>query len=208
MGRKDFNLKAEKRNKKPEKGNKTDNLPQPDIVNQMAAEIIAGSQGKRDARESRFLLYYLVGYDVPTAGRMAGYAETTCHTNLYSKIRNSRQLREKVGEILSLLPEKYREWCKSRLLDVVEIDRKVLDRYLDDPELAIKHPRALRQIKEAAGVLDQERGSQQPPIRIGQIQIMVAGRARELEQGAEPRIPLPARIIDIPKENDEEPQTE
>lgn len=188
--------------KKLEKSKDIEKLPDPDLINKLAADVIADGKSPREARETRFLLFYLLGYKVQTAGKMAGYAPSTCQGELYRKIKNPSILRERITEILSRLPEQYRQWCKARLLDVVEIDRKVLDLYLDDPLLAIKHPRALRQIKEGAGALGDEAGPA-PHISVDKIQVYIAERANILDQTTEAKPVDSVQAIEVkPIEDD------
>ena len=156
--------------KKTKKSNDTAKLPDKSMIEEMAGELIAAKQGKKNPREDIFFLYYLAGYDVPTSGKLAGYSPSYADCKLTRKVKNSAKLREKLGEILSLLPDQYRQWCRARLLDVVQIDRGVLEKLKAEPELAIKHPRALRQIKESAGVLEEEQ-PRVPAINISEMRL-------------------------------------
>ena len=141
--------------KKDKKHNQIKDIVKPEIVDEVVGQIASTSTDKKDKRRDKFLLYWLLGYPVRTAGITAGYKESYAKFGLYEVLKQPI-VKERLLEITSAMPEKYRALCRLRLGDVAEVEGSVINLMKDDPKLALKHPQVLKQLKKSAGVLEDE----------------------------------------------------
>jgi len=101
---------------------------------------------------------------VREAGRAAGYSENYCNTNLYNKLKSDK--------FLGRIREYYKSEKHIQLPVINKIEQKALAAYLDSPELAIKNPGLLKDLKTAAGIKQEEEQETQY-INIKQAQIFM-----------------------------------
>ena len=85
---------------------------------------------------------------IKEAGLKAGYSEAYCNADLCRKLKNPK--------FLSKLREFYKSQKHVQLPYINAIEKKALDRYYEDPELAIKNPGLLKDLKTAAGIQQEE----------------------------------------------------
>ena len=163
--------KKVKKTEKTEKSNDITDIVDPNDIDEVVGQIASISSDKKDSRQDKFLLYWLLGYSVRVAAITAGYSEGTSRgSNLY-KVLKRPITRERLLQITNGMPEKYKALCRMRMGDVAEIESGVVKLMKDDPELALKHPQVLKQMKQAAGVLLDE-VSPPPTVNIKSLKIM------------------------------------
>lgn len=139
--------------KKPKNSNDITDIIDPNTVDEVMATILTTSN---DERRDKFILYWLLGYNMKTAALAAGYKQSYAESGIQKAMRDSPILRERIEKITSVMPEKYKALCRMRLPDVAEVEGGVIKLMKDDPEMAMKHPQVLKQMKQAAGVLVDE----------------------------------------------------
>jgi len=192
MGKSSFELlqelqknkaKTAKKVKKTEKSEKSNQnkdimgLVDPNDVDEVIGQVASTS---KDRMRDKFILYWLLGYSVRSAGIAAGYKASTVHSGKLYKWLKSSIVKERLEKISGVIPEKYRALCRLRLTDVGEIEASVLKLMKDDPEKALRHPQMLKQVKQAAGVLVEEVIPAQT-VNIESLKIMQQINLRECE---------------------------
>ncbi|MBC8466726.1 MAG: hypothetical protein H8D55_02695 [Deltaproteobacteria bacterium] len=120
------------------------------IVNEVVSNIIGDN--KKDKR-TKFFMYWFLGVNQKTAAKLAGYQPNYGYA-LTQKYRHSSKLRATLDKITSKMPERYRTLCRLRLAEISDIEGAALAKFKDDPELAIRKPQLLKQLKQSAGVLE------------------------------------------------------
>ena len=132
-----------------------------------------------DERRDKFIYHWLGGDCVQTAGIKAGYSKHYSRGGLHAAVTSEGKLRNKISEVLAKLPDRYRDICKLNLIKLSEAEVKAVDRYVEDPDLLIKSPTLAKDIKRAAGVIEDERPEVVPMIRIekmqGDVKVMIVG---------------------------------
>ena len=155
---------GKKTKKLPEIGNKTT-----DITEDLAMEVVENVVGEKKAdKETKFFLYHFLGLPAPLSAKLAGYAPSTGYGLVY-RFKKNPMLREKLAQIVNVVPDQYRQLCKLRLAKISEIEAKILDEMYKNPQEAMRHPKVLRELKLAAGALDET--PERPTIQIQQLQV-------------------------------------
>jgi hypothetical protein len=156
---------AKKGKKKDEIGNKNGEL----LPANLTVEVVEATAAKRDlSQRDKFLLFWMLGHPAAAAGRMAGYSDSYA-LKLSQELKKQPKLAQRLEEITSVMPDRYRALCKFRLTDVAEVEGAALQKMKEDPLLAIKNPALLKQAKQAAGVLVPE-GSPVVNVNLGFLQ--------------------------------------
>ena len=130
----------------------SDNLPVMEDQNITSELVKSVCYEKGGSRQIEFMLYVLSGQSVAEAAKKTGYARNHGY-RLMRKYRTNARFRQEVAQISGFFPEWYISTTKLKAPRLANLDDKVLDKYEDEIELAIKHPQALKQIKQTAGVL-------------------------------------------------------
>lgn len=144
-----------KRSTTPKNGNNSKAL----IKDSVIESTIAGAYvDEQDDRPRKLVSNLILGCSFQDAAAKAGYSKQYARGNLYTAFKNSARFRRVIDSITGKLPERYRQICRLRLGQVAEIERKALDTYLQNPELAIQKPKLMRDIKIAAGALSEDFG--------------------------------------------------
>jgi hypothetical protein len=107
--------------------------------------------------------------------------------NVVRRKRTDSKLRERFTQLVLEFPDWYRGVKMAQLPALAAAESKALERYLQDPELIIKHPALARQLRIAGGVSEPE----QKPI---QVNVNLA-----LLQGSQEAALEAAFSIDAPK---------
>jgi len=159
----------------------------PDTVDPAVCEVVENViKLKGASKKQRFHMYRMFNIPIITCAKLAGYKESYGY-QLVREYRNDPIAREKVSRILSDMPEAYRSICKMRLASVAEIEGQALQKYHEDPQLAIDKPQLLKQVKQAGGIDLNEVGFlSQPMINIKSLenlQILVGDAARKRLEG-------------------------
>ena len=129
--------------------NDNDKLDKPEL----AQEIIEGVIGQKKASRSvKYHLYRLFGLDTEGASRLAGLAIKSGY-DLNHRLKNNDHEYQKLQTFLGGFPDRYRDLCRARLLQLSEIEGKALEEYRKDPRLLIDKPQLAKQVKQGAGVL-------------------------------------------------------
>ena len=130
-----------------------------------AEEIVANVVGhKGPSNQSRYFLYRMLGMPPQIAAKLCDYHPDYGY-KLDRKFREDQNLRTRIAKITGQIPSQYAELCKLRLLSMAEIEGAALETYRDNPKLAIDKPQLLKQIKQAAGVLNHD-DDQRTPITV------------------------------------------
>jgi len=147
---------AKKKAKKPEKSNDTKQLSEVKDPNAIIRDVFATTPEKKDSKWDKWLLLVLLGYPSAQAGQIAGYSKEYARKIWGKKAGKNPKSREKLAEILPLIPDAYRKWTQANIFDLAAIDRAAIQEMKKDASLAIRHPRLLRSLKEQAGLLGEE----------------------------------------------------
>jgi len=140
-----------------------------------ATNILKAVLGKK--MSDRKLTYYLsrmLGIPRPQAVSISGYNQSYSY-KLDRKLRDDTAIQAEIAEITKTIPDQYRNLCKLRLFNVSRIEGKALEKYNDNPELAIDKPGLLKQIKQGSGVLENDDAPKQTNIKIDKLQVLVQG---------------------------------
>jgi hypothetical protein len=116
---------------------------------------------KGNSNQDRYFLYRMLGMPPQIAAKLCDYHPDYGY-KLDRKLRENQNLRARIAQITGQIPEQYGELCKLRLLSMAEIEGAALETYRDNPKLAIDKPQLLKQIKQAAGVLDHDDNQSRP----------------------------------------------
>jgi hypothetical protein len=150
--------KGKKMAKKPKKKAESSNQITELVTTDLISEVIDAVTAKRGyAKRDKFLMAWILGLPATTAGKIAGYSNSYA-SKLSEQVRKNPKLAERLEEITSVMPDRYRALCKFRLTDVAEVEGAALQKMKEDPLLAIKNPALLKQAKQAAGVLTEPTG--------------------------------------------------
>lgn len=188
--------------KKTGNSNNIKDVVDSDTVDEVIAEIISKSG---DKKTDKFLLLWLFGFSAKAAALSAGYAKSYAESGVQARLKTPK-LRQRLDEITQVMPEKYRSLCRLRLIDVFEIEEEVLKVMKDKPELAMKHPQLLRQIKQSSGALADE-GQPPQPINIETLQIIQQNQLTTCEDRLKKMgevIESPRNVTPAPEEGDQE----
>jgi ASC-1-like (ASCH) protein len=90
------------------------------------------------------------------------------------------KFRSRIMRKLDKYPDDYKDACKVMLPTVLKTEAKGLQAMQDNPELAVKHPQLLKQIKQGAGIkFDEELHPVTQNINIEAIQTMIFNSLQE-----------------------------
>ncbi len=188
---------AKKSKKQAKNSNDITQIVDSEVVDQVVAEILTTS---KDEKRDKFILLWLLGHNMKAAALSAGYSQSYSESGVQKAMRDSSNLRERIEQITSVMPEKYKSLCRLRLGDVAEIEGKALKLMKDSPDKAIRSPQLLRQLKIGAGVIGDDAVPVQPAINIGAIQIYLA---KQLEAGLGDTIDVTPQLQGTEEKEDE-----
>jgi len=155
------------------------------------AKVITELVGKDgDPRWGKFLAYHLFGATAFRAALNAGYPRSFAKSGVYKWLEKP-ETRAQIEGILGNLPQRYRDICRLRLVDVAEVEGALLEKLKSEPEKLLRNPAIVRQIKETAGAIPREQGPQVQNIDIQSLQVLVAKAIPDLVQ---PRV-IDAKVI-------------
>ena len=134
---------------------------------QSACEIIGN-----DTRLAKTLIgIHCFGLSLLQAGQAAGYSKQYCASGLIKAVRDGKKADRVLKDITKKMPGLYRSMNAINLFDVAKLEQKALQVLDDQPELIIRHPGLLKQIKGVAGVLQDDQPPQ-PTINIHSLQVL------------------------------------
>jgi hypothetical protein len=120
-------------------------------INEIVSSVI---KAKKGSRRDKFFLYRFFNLPMEICARLSGYSLSYCY-KLSEKYQKDSKLQESFQKLVDVIPDRYRELCKIRLMEMGEIEGRALAEYKKDPQLAIRQPQLLKQLKEAAGILNE-----------------------------------------------------
>ena len=123
-------------------------------------------------KHEKFFMLHTLGIPTVEAATALGYKPNYGYDLVY-QLKNNSKWRHRVSQIIESLPDVYKSICKVQLLNIAEVERKALEKYAEDPELAINKPQLLKHMKQTAGVIGDDFGPTPPQIPISQIQILI-----------------------------------
>ena len=134
-------------------------LPQPEAeagVSKETAKMIERVvkrtvKNRKGSRTHEYFLYRFYGYPATVASSLTGYHPGS-GSRLEKRYRDDAKFRAEIDRIASPAPGRYQTWAKLQLPQVSKIESAALDKMLSDPEMAIRHPKLLRDLKQASGV--------------------------------------------------------
>jgi hypothetical protein len=159
------------------KAGRSENLPDltssdisDDFFEEVIADVCSTTPATTDInakRRTETILRYLLGQDLCVAALKAGYAPSTARGAIYDAKKQmsvpGTTWNQAFLKIAGALPDNYRTLCASRLPKIAQIDDAALNLYLANPDLAIKSPAYMKQIKQSAGVLANDVDAQRAP---------------------------------------------
>lgn len=152
-------------------------LIDPNLVEDVIADIASNSQ---DSRMDRFILFWLFGLSPNKAGLKAGYSPSYSASGLLKKLKYSKTVRERIEKFAAQAPLRYRQVCQMRLATIANIEGKGLKLMEDDPKLAIEKPQFLKQLKQSAGVLADDSRPGTTLVSIGTLNLLQERQRRQL----------------------------
>ena len=121
-------------------------------VNHKILEVLTSGEIEGDPRWIRFLENQIKGLNVYQSAKLAGFSEKYSKTSIYNTLKKGGPVTKILRQLLERAPETAQAITRLRMLtDGLEIEKRALQRYLDDPDLAIKHPALLKHLRQAAG---------------------------------------------------------
>ena len=151
-----------------------------EVIDEVMGEFLSTS---KDKRQDKFLLLWLLGHSMKSAALASGYSESYASSGVQKAIKKSSKLKERMLEISSGFPERYRALCRLKLADVAEIEQGVLEEMKADPVLAAKHPKILRDLKITSGVLENDT-PKTPTIQVDKMNLYSQIIHQNLEQAS------------------------
>ncbi len=170
-------------------------LIESELIDEIVSNIIK-VKGPKNQKKTRFFLYWFLGLSAPVAGDLSGYKQSTAY-GMVHKYRNVIKYRDHIDkEILAGMPDRYKALCKMRLPDIAIIEQLGLDQYKDNPEMILKHPQLLKQLKSSAGVTPDETPTY-PTVNIQEVQnlMLEVTEQRDREIAAEKQGTAKGEII-------------
>jgi hypothetical protein len=148
-------------------------------------------------RHEKYFLLRGLGQSTPDAAKALGY-KTKRGYDLNYQFKHKPIWRERFSKIVESMPDIYKAACKMQLLNIAEVERKALEKYAEDPELAINKPQLLKHMKQTAGVIGDDFSPAQPQIPINQIQILIQQGMEASSKPSKDRDPI--RVLDSTKD--------
>ena len=182
---------AKKSTKQVGISNNIKDIVDPNVVDEVIAELVSDS---KDKKLDKFLLLWLLGFSGKAAALSAGYSPSYAASGILKQLKTPK-LRERIEEITSIMPEKYKSLCRLRLIDVAEVEQGILQEMKNNPSKAMKNPQILRQIKQSSGALADESQPLQS-IHIETLQILQQNQLTTIED----------RLVEMEKEDDKQAQ--
>jgi len=102
---------------------------------------------------------------ISEAGRMAGYSESYCRSNIYGLIKSDK--------FQDKLRKHYRALTGALLPKILRAESELIDIILNNPEKLSRHSNTIKQIKQAAGILEPDDVPKQQVINIKAAQIVM-----------------------------------
>lgn len=125
---------------------------------------------------------------ISEAGRMAGYSESYCRSNIYGLVKSDK-FQEK-------LRKHYRTLTGALLPKILKAESDLVDIILNNPEKLSKHHTTIKQIKQAAGILEPDNTPKQPFINIKNLRELSLQILNSPREEAPIKQILDAEIID------------
>jgi hypothetical protein len=132
------------------------------------------------SQDEQFLYLIQEGFTRKEAAKHSGFAERYGFEKYHSLTRDNQKYYAHLDRISQKMPGLYKMDARFNLADVSQIDRSVIERLKSDPDLAIRHPAILRQLKIAGGVLSDEQQSLPPTINVESIQVLLQQVGKKL----------------------------
>ena len=173
--------KNKKSTKKQDISNKDVSLTENDIAEVVSALLETKKVPKQQQSRSKFYLSMFMGLSAPVAAKLAGFSESYGY-KLMTLYRRDIKIRAHIEQLSGLFPERYRSICKLRLAEMAGIEAAALEEYKKDPQLAIKRPALLKQIKQSAGLLGDNTPGVAPTINIAAVQNLALQIQRRKEK--------------------------
>jgi hypothetical protein len=139
----------------------------------------------------KYALLRALGLPMEKAATICNFSKTYGY-ELDAKYRNKPIYKQKLTQIVEIMPEIYQQTCKLRLIQISQIEGQALNRMIEQPELAIKNPQLLKHIKVSSGVLKDDVINSYRTINIGQIQAYISEKMSET--------PRPIRTVNVQSE--------
>ena len=99
---------------------------------------------------------------IKEAAISAGYSESYATSNIYRLIKKP--------EFQNRLKQYYRVYNTALLPRILEAETRLIEKIVEDPEKLSKHHATIKQIKQAAGILEPDNTPKQPFINIRNLQ--------------------------------------
>lgn len=107
-------------------------------------------------KPERLVTLLMFGFDVPTAGVLAGYSESYSKTGLYKYVKDNHQLHKLMLEKVDSMPAIYKNFAKALLPQIATAERKIVERVAQNIDDYPKFKQAIKEIKQSAEVLKVE----------------------------------------------------
>ena len=140
----------------------------PAVVESMAKDLIGDSP---DSKQQLFYIYYMFLGSITEASNLAGYSYNHAR-KLAKRFRGSRVLQQQIMSKAEALPSKYKTFVKLLTPRIAMLDLATVKQYESNPEYLVKHPKALRDLKQIGSLIDPEVTAGQT-INIDKMQVII-----------------------------------
>jgi len=134
-----------------------------------------------DPRVDKVILACKAGVSVYQAGIFAGYSKSYSKSKLPGMLQDSAKFKKRIEEMARKLPAFFRDVNNLHLIDLAQAQESAMKLYKENPEMLIKFPQLARQVKQMAGILNDE-VKPQPTINIKTINVMQHMMLKDLEE--------------------------
>jgi hypothetical protein len=174
------------------KNNDTKELSTSTVDDAVASILADPKSNKKQKKVDKFCLYLAFGYPVEVCAKLSGCSMSWAYKLHAKYAKDTKMLAERIAEITGQSKDRFHQVSLLRLPQIAQIHGKALKEMEDDPKLAIEKPQLLRQVMNAAGVLDEVLVT--PSIQIN-LAILQQSQEQLLESVTD--IDVPADVITI-----------
>lgn len=148
-------------------------MPQ-DIFDLEISKVFDIEKDNKDAlRWMKYFGYKKLGFSTYKAAVLAGFSESYARGQIYQMVKGGKKYQEMQKRFIKTLARTFKENEALLLPDLAEVQAEVVKLLKEKPELALKHPALLRQIKVGTGVLQDEPGPGSTLISIDKAQFLM-----------------------------------
>ncbi|UCF91072.1 MAG: hypothetical protein JSW39_22760 [Desulfobacterales bacterium] len=163
------------------KNKENKSLPSTDLVETVVGEVIGDSS---EDRQVKCILLWMLGKSPLEAAKLCGYHPAYGY-KVVRMYRENQNLRARVAQIAGTYEDRYLATARLRLAEIAGIEAGALKRYKENEQLAIDKPQLLKHLKQAAGVLNDDRPGPQTIIQVNNLRELMVGINQKINERPE-----------------------